>query len=164
MKKQDIYNFLKEKNIWYEITEHEALFSMNEISNVKLPYPDQDAKNLFVRDDKKKNYYLITVRGNKRVDLKKFQEENNTRRLSFSSENDLMKIMKLIPGSVSPFGILNDEECRVKFYIDKEFKDEPGIIGIHPNENTATVWLKTDDLLNIIKEHGNQINIVNLNY
>lgn len=164
MKKQDIYNFLKGKNIWHEITEHEALFSMNEISNVKLPYPDQDAKNLFVRDDKKKNYYLITVRGNKRVDLKKFQEKNNTRRLSFASESDLMEIMKLIPGSVSPFGILNDEECRVKFYIDKEFKNKPGIIGIHPNENTATVWLKTDDLLNIIKEHGNQINIVNLNY
>ena len=123
MKKQDIYNFLKEKNIWHEITEHEALFSMNEISNVKLPYPDQDAKNLFVRDDKKKNYYLITVRGNKRVDLKKFQEKNNTRRLSFASESDLMEIMKLIPGSVSPFGILNDEECRVKFYIDKEFNE-----------------------------------------
>ena len=163
MKKQDIYNFLREKNIWHEITEHEALYSMSEISKVKLPYPEQDAKNLFVRDDKKRNYYLITVRGKKRVDLKKFQEKNNTRRLSFASENDLMEIMKLMPGSVSPFGILNDDKNMVKFYIDKEFMEEPGIIGIHPNENTATVWIKTVDLIDIIKEHGNLINIVNLN-
>ena len=163
MKKQDIYNFLREKNIWHEITEHEALYSMSEISKVKLPYPEQDAKNLFVRDDKKRNYYLITVRGKKREDLKKFQEKNNTKRLSFASENDLMEIMKLMPGSVSPFGILNDDKNMVKFYIDKEFMEEPGIIGIHPNENTATVWIKTVDLIDIIKEHGNLINIVNLN-
>lgn len=40
---------------------------MAELSNIEIPYPEYDAKNLFVRDDKKRNYYLITVKGDKRV-------------------------------------------------------------------------------------------------
>ena len=50
--KQEIYSFLKENNYWHEITEHEAVFNMEELDAVDLPYPDADAKNLFVRDDK----------------------------------------------------------------------------------------------------------------
>lgn len=57
---------------------------------------------------------------------------------------------------MSPLGLLNDEERKVKFFLDSEFKDVTGRIGIHPNENTATVWLKTDDLIKIIKDHGNE--------
>ena len=67
MNKQDIYNYLKENNIWHEITEHKAVYNMAELAEVDTPYPEADAKNLFVRDDKKKNFYLITVRGDKRV-------------------------------------------------------------------------------------------------
>ena len=69
MNKQDIYNYLKENNIWHEITEHKAVYNMAELAEVDIPYPEADAKNLFVRDDKKKNFYLITVRGDKRVNL-----------------------------------------------------------------------------------------------
>lgn len=163
MNKNDIYEYLKSKNIWHEITEHEAVYNMAELSEIDLPYPEADAKNIFVRDDKKSNYYLITMKSNKSVDLKKFKETYNTRRLSFSSENDLSAIMDLKPGSVGPFGILNDEEKKVIFYLDKEFVTSKNpIIGIHPNENTATVWLKTEDLLNIIKEHGNKVNIIKI--
>ena len=159
MTKEEIYNFIKGKNLWYEITEHKAVFNMDEMSEIEMPYPEYDAKNLFVRDDKKKNYYLITVRGNKKVDLKKFRKENNTRNLSFASENDLMNIMNLIPGSVTPLGLLNDKELKVVFYLDEDFLNGKKIIGVHPNDNTATLWLKTDDLIKIIKEHGNKINI-----
>ena len=109
-----------------------------------------------MRDDKKRNYYLITVRGAKRVDLKEFGTEHRTRRLSFASADDLKKYIGVEPGSVSPLGLLNDEERKVKFFLDSEFKDVTGRIGIHPNENTATVWLKTDDLIKIIKDHGNE--------
>lgn len=160
MNKQDIYNYLKEKNIWHEITEHEAVYNMEELSNVELPYPDADAKNLFVRDDKKANYYLITVKGDKRVDLKEFRKNNGTRNLSFASSDDLMNIMGLIPGAVSPLGILNDTEFKVKFYIDKDFMKDKHLIGIHPNDNTATVWLKVEDLIETVKGHGNEVNIV----
>ena len=135
---------------------------MSEISEVEIPYPEADAKNLFVRDDKKENYYLITVRGNKRVKLKEFRKENNTRPLSFASEKELKDIIQILPGSVSPLGILNDKENKVKVFLDKEFIEKTDIIGIHPNDNTATIWLKTKDLINIIKEHGNKVELVEI--
>lgn len=160
MNKQEIYDFLKSKNIWYEITEHKAVFNMDELNNVCLPYPEYDAKNLFIRDDKKRNYYLITVRGNKRVNLKEFRNKNETRPLSFASENDLLDIINLKAGSVTPLGLLNDKDLIVTFYLDEDFLKDEGIIGIHPNDNTATVWLKTENLIKIIQEHGNQIQIV----
>lgn len=159
MKKEDIYNLLDEKGIWYEITDHGAVYTMEELEKVELPYPDCDAKNVFLRDEKKKNFYLITIKGDKRLDIKKFQEDFQTKRLSFVSENDLMRILKLIPGSVTPLGLLNDEDIIVNFYLDKEFDD---IIGVHPNDNTATVWLKVNDLLDIIKEHGNSITRISI--
>ena len=162
MNKQEIYAFLKDKDIWYEITEHKAVFNMDELNDIDLPYKEYDAKNLFVRDDKKRNYYLITVKGNKRVDLKDFKNKNDTRPLSFASENDLMSIMNLIAGSVTPLGLLNDKDLKVTFYLDKDFFNDKGIIGVHPNDNTATVWLKAQDLIKIIQEHGNNVNIVEL--
>lgn len=157
MNKKDIYEYVKNKNIWYEITEHEAVYNMDELSMVDMPYPECDAKNLFVRDDKKATYYLITVKGDKRVDLKEFKNKYNTRRLSFASENDLMSIMGLIPGAVTPLGLLNDKDLKVIFCLDKDFMDGDQIIGVHPNDNTATIWLKTSDLIEMINEHGNEI-------
>ena len=162
MNKQEIYDFIKNKNIWYEITEHKAVFNMDELSEIEIPYPEYDAKNLFVRDDKKRNYYLITVKGNKRVNLKEFRNNNGTRPLSFASEQDLMSIMSLIAGSVTPLGLLNDNGLKVIFYLDKDFLNDKQIIGVHPNDNTATLWLKVEDLIDIIKEHGNQVNVVEL--
>lgn len=135
---------------------------MDELSEIEILYPEYDAKNLFVRDDKKRNYYLITVRGNKRVDFKKIRNDNNTRPLSFASEEDLMSIMNLIVGSVTPLGLLNDHELKVIFYLDKDFLNGKQIIGVHPNDNTATLWLKVTDLIDIIKEHGNKVKIIEL--
>ncbi len=154
MNKQEIYDYLKSKGVRYEITEHKAVYNMAEIGDIEIPYPEADAKNLFVRDDKKRNYYLITIKGDKRVDLKEFRQKNGTRALSFASESDLENILKLKAGSVTPLGVLNDEECRVKVFLDADFLKEPKLIGVHPNDNTATVWLNTDDLIEIIKGHG----------
>lgn len=152
MNKEQIYRYLKQKNIWYEITKHKAVYNMKDLQDVDLPYPEGDAKNLFVRDDKKRNYYLITVKGTKKVDLKEFRHQNNTRPLSFVNEKELLELLNLKPGSVTPLGLLNDKEHKVEFFIDNELLEEPGIIGVHPNENTATVWLKTRDLITILKE------------
>ena len=115
--------------------------------------PEWDAKNLFVSDDKKSNYYLITVKGDKRVDLKAFRRQHGLRALSFASAEDLLDIMKLTSGSVTPLGILNDGEHRIHFYLDAEFAGNK--IGIHPNDNTATIWMQTDDLMEIIQNYGN---------
>lgn len=162
MNKADVYAYLNEKNINYEITEHKAVYNMSELSDVLLPHPDADAKNLFVRDDKKNNYYLITVKGDKRVNLKDFRRANLTRPLTFASPEDLMDIMGLIPGAVTPFGILNDSENKVSFFIDEEFFSGSGLIGVHPNDNTATVWLSANDLISIINEHSNEVHKIKI--
>ena len=112
-------------------------------------------KNLFVRDDKKRNYYLITMKGNKRVDLKAFRRQRGLRALSFAAAEELFDIMKLIPGAVTPLGILNDAEHRVQVFMDVEFVGNK--IGVHPNDNTATVWMQADDLMKIIQKHGNTV-------
>lgn len=153
MNKTEIYQYLTEQRIPYEVTEHKAVFNMEELNTVSLPYPEWDAKNLFVRDDKKRNYCLITVKGDKRVDLKEFRRVHGLRALTFASEEDLLAIMGLTPGSVSPLGILNDTEHRVHFYLDQAFSGNR--IGVHPNDNTATVWLWADDLMRLICAHGN---------
>lgn len=156
MTKENIYDFIKNRGIWYEITNHKAVYSMEDLKDVELPYREGNAKNLFVRDDKKRNYYLIMVKEEKRVNLSLFREKYNTRRLSFASSEDLETILGLYPGAVSPLGILNDKDRQVKFYLDNDFHDED-IIGMHPNDNTATLWLKVKDLKDIIKEHGNEV-------
>ena len=160
MNKTEIYQYLTENNIWHEITQHEAVYNMEELKAVELPYPEWDAKNLFVRDDKKRNYYLITVKGEKRVDLKEFRKQNGLRNLSFASEADLMEYMQLTPGSVSPLGLLNDPEHRVQFYLDAELAGNK--IGVHPNDNTATVWMETNDLIKLIQNNGNEVHVVNI--
>lgn len=153
MDKTEIYRYLREQKIEHEITEHKAVFNMEEMDSIELPYPEWNAKNLFVRDDKKRNYYLITVKGDKRVDLKGFRKQHNLRALSFASAEDLLDIMKLTPGSVTPLGILNDTEHRIHFFLDTEFAGNK--IGVHPNDNTATVWMQADDLMKVIQKHGN---------
>ncbi len=161
MDKIEIYAYLNKKNIKYEVTNHEAVYTMEELSNIYIPYSGGDAKNLFLKDDKKKTYYLITVKGNKRVDLKEFRNKNNTRSLSFASSTELFNKMKLMPGSVTSLGLLNNVDKDIIYFIDRYFFDS-NIIGIHPNDNTATIWLNPNDLIEIIKEHGNQVNIVEI--
>ena len=155
MNKAETYRFLTEQHISYEVTEHKAIFNMEELDSIALPYPEWDAKNLFVRDDKKRNYYLITVKGDKRVNLKEFCKQHDLRALSFASEEDLFAIMRLQPGSVTPLGILNDAEHRVHFYLDSEFAGNK--IGVHPNDNTATVWMQANDLMELIQKYGNEV-------
>ena len=157
MTKQEKYDYLTTYGIDFEVTEHPAVFNMAEVAEISLPHPEADAKNLFVRDDKKLHYYMITVQGDKRVDLKKFRKQHGLRNLSFASAEDLRSILDLIPGAVTPLGILNDQERRVELYLDAAFSE---LIGVHPNDNTATVWMKTVDLIRIITEHGNKVKVV----
>lgn len=150
---------LRERGIRFEAVEHKAVYNMDDLKDVDLPYPERDAKNLFLRDDKKRNFYLVTVAPDKRVDLKRFRQEHGTRPLSFAPEKYLREILGLEPGAVTPLGLLNDEERQVRLFLDKAFFEGPALIGVHPNDNTATVYLKTEDLVRIVKEHGNEVEI-----
>lgn len=163
MTKEEIYKYLEDRNIWFIHYEHQPVYNMQDLAKLDFKYKDNDAKNLFVRDDKRNNYYLITVKGMKKVDLKTFRKEQNTRNLTFANKEELNDILGLIPGAVSPLGILNDNNLKVKFFIDNELLNNDNIIGIHPVDNTATIFMHTNDLINIIKEHGNEVRKINLN-
>ncbi len=160
MTKRETLEYLAAGGVAFETEEHPAVFNMEELRAIELKYPDRDAKNLFVRDDKKTGWYLITVRGDRRVDLNGFRKKFGLRRLSFASAEELLSVMGLIPGAVTPLGLLNDAERKVTLYLDAAFSG--GLIGVHPNDNTATVWLKAEDLTRLIEEHGNTVRIVDL--
>ena len=95
-------------------------------------------------------------------DLKEFRKTYGTKPLTFVKPDELADILGLIPGAVSPFGLLNDADKKVVFYIDEAFKSGSGLIGIHPNDNTATVWIKAEDLIRIVQEHGNEVHVVEI--
>jgi Ala-tRNA(Pro) deacylase len=158
VQKDDIIDELKTAHIDFRLIEHAAVYTIAEMQDLHLPDPDVVAKNLFVRDDKKRNYYLLVVEEEKRVDLKSLRTKIGSRPLSFASAQDLDRILNLSAGSVTPFGILNDTERQVNVFVDTFFADKK--IGVHPNVNTATVWLDTADLLKMLRDHGNKIEYI----
>lgn len=81
------------------------------------------------------------------------------RRLTLASPADLQAKLGLSPGSVTPLGLLNDASHEIPFYLDSYFQDKPRI-AIHPNDNTATIWLKPLDLLDVIQKLGNPVKVV----
>lgn len=160
-KKEEVYKYLESLNIKYRKVEHKAVFTMEEMSKLNLEDDTEVVKNLFIRDDKKQNYYLILVKGDKRVNLKELRNNLGLRPLTFASEEDLEKYLGLKKGSVTILGILNDTEHKVKVLIDndiKKFKE----IGAHPNENTASIWLTLKDIEKILKLNNVCYNFIDL--
>ena len=136
------------------------MYTVEEAAALNLPYPEAAAKNLFLRDDKKKNFYLLVARDDVPVNLKELREKIDSRPLSFASPQLLDEILGLIPGSVTPLGVLNDEERKVEVLMDSAFEEKR--IAMHPNENTATLWMQEEDLAGIVREHGNGYRYVEL--
>jgi Ala-tRNA(Pro) deacylase len=160
--KQALYTYLKEKGIPFEAVEHPAVFTVEEALSLNLPRPEAGAKNLFLTDKKKRNYCLLTVRDHIPVKLKDFQNAIGLTGLKFASEEDLMAIMGLIRGAVTPFGALNDTDHRVTVYLDDHFRDHE--ISVHPNDNTATVYLQGAQLAELLRENGSRVEFIDLEH
>lgn len=148
-------------NIPYDLIEHPAVYTIEEMDELNIDSNNEVVKNLFLRDDKKKRYFLIALEKNKQANLKEIRKELNCRPLSFASEEDLQKYLGLSKGSVTPLGILNDTDCKVEVVFDKDILLFHRI-GVHPNDNTATVWINPQNLEFIIKKHGNSITYINI--
>ena len=155
-KKEGVLKKLDELKIDYELMEHEAVYTIEEMENLNMPRIDEVIKNLFVRDEKKQNYYLIIVSKNKSVNLKELRRKIECKPLTFAKEEDLYKYLGLTKGAVTPLGVFNDKDAFVHLIIDKDLYSYERI-GIHPNENTATVWVKLDDIIKLYKDNGNDI-------
>lgn len=159
--RQTVLEALKEQGAAYELVEHEAVYTMEDIDALGLAPGGVECKNLFLRDQKGKRHFLVTVRGDKRVDLKKLQTALGCTRLSFASPERLARHLQLQPGSVTPLGILNDQARAVEVAFDRDLPDD-GRVGVHPNDNTATVWVKLCDLIALIQAHGNTVTRVEI--
>ena len=159
-KKQEVYALLDERGIEYEAIEHEAVYNMEEADALELPHREAGTKNLFIRDDKKRNYYVVSIPEHDRLDLKALREKLESRPLKFAQDYELMDIMGLIPGQVTPFGTLNDTEHKVKVLISDYFRG--GLMDAHPNDNTATIILKADDVVEVLKSFGVDISYIKL--
>ncbi|MBQ6495991.1 MAG: prolyl-tRNA synthetase associated domain-containing protein [Firmicutes bacterium] len=158
--KQEILNLLDQRSIQYELYEHEPIKTVSESQELGLPHQEWATKNFFLRDKKKKNYFIISTQENKPVDLRTIREILGTSALSFASGEDLEGMLGIISGAVSPFGALNDESMKVKVYIDRLF--EGNLMDAHPNDNAATLFLQADDVLRVIRESGRAAEYIDL--
>ncbi|MGL5439991.1 MAG: prolyl-tRNA synthetase associated domain-containing protein [Filifactoraceae bacterium] len=154
--KDDVFNKLKVLNIPFQVIEHPPVYTIEEMENFNITDHGNVVKNLFLRDQKGKRHFLVILNKDKQVDISKIKSQLGTTNLSFASEERLEKHLGLKKGSVSPLGIFNDPDGKVEVVIDK---DLVGVekLGIHPNDNTATVFLDYVHLENLIKSNGNKI-------
>ena len=160
-KKENVYKKLDELNIKYKKVDHKAVFTMEEMAELNLDNEDEIVKNIFIRDDKKINYYLVLIAGNKRVNLKELRNNLGLRPLTFASEEDLEKYLGLHKGSVTVLGVLNDTNHIVKVLIDEDIKKFQEI-GVHPNENTASIWLKLEDIEKVLNYTENDYEFIKI--
>lgn len=157
--RENIIERLNELNIPYEIKEHEAAFTMEDLERAGLNRDGSICKNLFLRDFKGKRHMLVVLRGDKQADLVLIRNEINSSRLSFGSDERLEKRLDVKKGSVSPLGIINDTENAVELYFDRDLKDAE-VLGFHPNDNTATVFLSFESVKKYCESTGHKIKFI----
>ena len=157
--KQEIKAFLEKKDIPFAWVDHKAVYTIEEMEALGLEKMEHIAKNLFLRDQKGKRHFLVVIRADKQANLRELGEKLGGIKLSFASEERLEKYLGLKKGAVTPLGVLNDTACAVEVFFDADFIGMKEI-GVHPNDNTASVYLKTENLLQIIREHGNTVEIL----
>ena len=152
----DIYKFLTQLGIDYQKINHQSVSTVEEAMFINEQIDGVACKNLFFKSSDKQFFiYMMTVE--KRADLKYIAKQIGSKRLSFASDEELVELLKLIPGSVTPLGIINDNK-RVKILIDRELRAQR--LLIHPNINTATISITYDDLLLFINACGNEYLII----
>ena len=156
-----VFDLLDEMQISYKVTQHPAVYTIEDMENLNMEHIERVAKNLFVRDEKKRNYYLFTLRKDKSANLKDIQQQIGSKRLSFASEADLSKHLGLSKGEVTPFGVINDQERIVKVYFDRNLTTYD-FIGVHPNDNTATVWISVNDLAKALRSVNHEVAYIDI--
>ena len=159
--KNNIYDLLNAKNIPFTCTEHRPVYSMEELDALEMPADAVICKNLFLRNSNGKQHFLLTIPAATPIDLKQLATSLGSSRLSFASAERLEKYLGLQSGLVSPFGLLNDTSKNVIFISSKNLPLS-AIIGIHPNDNTATVWLTFGDFLTLVSELQVEVKLVEM--
>jgi Ala-tRNA(Pro) deacylase len=150
---------LEKMNIPYERFEHPPVATVQEAEKYGELHPGAHCKNLFLRDKAGRNHYLVILRVETEVNLTKLAHHFMCGRLSFASNDRLLRYLGVQPGAVSPFGLVHDTNHEVMVLLDKTILDAD-TAGFHPNVNTATLVVKVEDLLRFLTLNGNTFQII----
>ena len=155
---QQLLSRLAELGIAQQSVEHPPVFTVEEAKALRGNLPGHHIKNLFLRN-KKEEMWLVVVEEDKRVDLKALGEKLNAGKLSFGSPDRLMRYLGVLPGAVTPFGIINDTERKVKVVLDRDLLSmDP--VNAHPLVNTMTTAISARDLVRFLEAEGHPPEIV----
>jgi len=154
-----LLQMLNVHHIRYKLYQHKPLHTVEDAKSIRsdLQGNEGQIKNLFVKN-KKGKMWLLTLHEDKKIDLKKTAIALGAGRFSFCSAEHLMQYLGVIPGAVSPLGLVNDHQKEVTFYIDKTLLDST-FIDVHPLDNRMTVRLSTQDMLEFLKSSGHEYHV-----
>jgi Ala-tRNA(Pro) deacylase len=153
---EQVCRALDAMGISYEHYTHPPVFTSDEAAEHWAGIPATRVKNLFLRNKKGNRHYLVILEIGKQADLRHLVKMIGDDRLSFGSPERLMSAMGLTPGSVSPFGLLNDPAHAVHVIVDEDLRRTERLI-FHPNINTASLTITVADFERFLAARGNHV-------
>jgi Ala-tRNA(Pro) deacylase len=156
----DLFERFRELGIAARTVEHPPVFTVEEAKALRGKLPGGHTKNLFLRN-KKGAMWLLVCMEDRKVDLKELAKRLGAGRFSFGSADRLMKYMGVIPGAVTPFGILNDSGGRVRVVLERAMLDED-TLNFHPLDNAKTTALAATDLVRFLDAENHPPEIIEL--
>ena len=143
----------------YIIQEHPALYSANQRDAEQYMFPGLNMKNLLIKDKKTGEYFLLMLEDHRRMEQKHIKALTGWHKNRFATPEELWELMKLKPGSVTPYCLFNDTEKQITAVVGNEVVVAPDDewINFHPCRNTATIQIRKRDFMRIIYSFGNKV-------
>ena len=158
---QKVVDQLNELGIPFQIVEHEPVLTTEQADRFIEGIEGVRTKTMFLTNKKKRNFYLVIIDDEKRLDMDIFKEIVEENRIKMASAETLNDKMMLLPGTVSPFGLLNNRDKDIQVYFDQEIVSEERMC-FHPNTNEKTIFVNTEDLFTFLKAIGYEAHVINL--
>ena len=150
---QQVANKLQELGITFDVVGHPPVFTTEQADSYIEGMEGVRTKSMFLTNRKKTQYYLLIMDDKKRLDMDDFIVQVGADRIRMASLDSLAEKMTLPAGTVSPFGLLNNEEKDILVYFDKDIVSED-IMTFHPNTNEKTIFIKSKDLFRFLESIG----------
>jgi len=160
MNKRQALDYLIKNNIQFQLYEHPAVFTCEEAEIHCKHVPGLAVKNLLLKSDKGQ-FFLVVLPAHKKLDMNQIKKLLEVKKLRFASAEDLMRLMKLEPGSVTPIGLINDKNKEIELILDNNVKDAE-MVNFHPNVNTASVSLSKKEFEKFLNSLDRKARIIEL--
>ena len=156
---ENLFAYLDRLGIRHSTVQHAPLFTVEQSQALRGRIPGAHTKNLFLKD-KKGSLFLVTAPEDAAIELKSLHNRVGAKgRFSFGSAAQMLERLGVEPGSVTPFGVLNDQEGQVTVVVDEALMASAEF-NAHPLTNTMTTTIATPDLLKFLRATGHEPLIV----